>query len=201
MWKDGPVDCATLFHTRVTKFMNDIILLDVGALGHVKDYLIRYKLQHRGLLHAYVILWMSLWIEEDDDVELVTNEITAIALAVYDEGKKEFIESMDDLQKILFKMVTRKLLHSSSKHYYRKYKYGECKYSFPFSIHENNKAEFNARNTRCEYHRPRYIDRNVVPYHATYSLLGGKWMRPQYNEPLSVLTVLISNAFYFSIRD
>jgi hypothetical protein len=27
------------------------------------------------------------------------------------------------------------------------------------------------------------------------------WVRPQYNEPLEVLTMLISNAFHFSIPD
>jgi hypothetical protein len=32
---------------------------------------------------------------------------------------------------------------------------------------------FNARNTRWKYHRPQYIDRNVVPYHATLFLLLG----------------------------
>jgi hypothetical protein len=61
-WKDCPVKCATLFHARVTKFMNDIILFGTRALGHVKDYLIRYELQHHGSLHAHIILW----IQEDD---------------------------------------------------------------------------------------------------------------------------------------
>jgi hypothetical protein len=34
-WKDCPVECATLFHARVTKFMNDIILSRGKALGKV----------------------------------------------------------------------------------------------------------------------------------------------------------------------
>jgi hypothetical protein len=91
-WKDCPVECATLFHTRVTKFMNEIILSKTGALGRVKDYLIRYELQHCGSLHAHIILWI-----EDNDVERVTNEITAVIPASYDDEKKEFIEPTDDL--------------------------------------------------------------------------------------------------------
>jgi hypothetical protein len=38
MWKDCPVECATLFHTHVIKFMNEIILTKAGALVCVKDY-------------------------------------------------------------------------------------------------------------------------------------------------------------------
>jgi hypothetical protein len=63
-WKDCLVECATLFHTQVTKFMNNIILSEAGALGRVKDYLIQYELQHCGSLHAHIILWIN-----DDDVE------------------------------------------------------------------------------------------------------------------------------------
>jgi hypothetical protein len=91
-WKDCHMECTTLFHTRVTKFMNEIILSKTGALGRVKDYLIRYELQHCGSLHAHIILWI-----EDNDVERVTNEITAVIPASYDDEKKEFIEPTDDL--------------------------------------------------------------------------------------------------------
>ena len=40
IWKDCPVEYAMLFHTRVTKFMNGIILSKACALGCIKDYLI-----------------------------------------------------------------------------------------------------------------------------------------------------------------
>jgi hypothetical protein len=39
-WKDCPMECAMLFHTRVTKFMNEIILSEAGMLRRAKDYLI-----------------------------------------------------------------------------------------------------------------------------------------------------------------
>jgi hypothetical protein len=76
-------------------------------------------------------------------------------------------------------MVTRKQLHSCGERCYRKHKHSDCKYGFPFSVHENDKAIFNIRNTRWEYHRPRYIDRNVVPYHATLLLLWGAHLNLQ----------------------
>jgi uncharacterized protein YlbG (UPF0298 family) len=146
--------------------MNEIIFSEARALGRVKDYPIWYEVQHRGSLHAYIILWI-----QDDDVEWITNEITTVVPAAYDNKKEEFIEQTDDLQKTLFSMVRRKQLHSYGECCYHKHKYGECKYSFPFSVHENDKAMFNARNTRWEYHRPQYIDRNIVPYHVVLLLL------------------------------
>jgi hypothetical protein len=63
-WKDCLLECAMLFHARVTKFVNDIIFSGARALGHVKDYLIRYELQYRGSLHAHIIHWI-----QEDDVE------------------------------------------------------------------------------------------------------------------------------------
>ena len=64
--------------------MNEIILPNASALGCVKDYLIRYELQHRGLLHAHIILWI-----EDDDIERLMNEITALVPTTYDNKKEE----------------------------------------------------------------------------------------------------------------
>jgi hypothetical protein len=93
--------------------------------------------------------------------------------------KGRIIEPTDNLQKKLFMMVTRKQLHSCGKRCYCKHKYGECKYGFPLSMHINNKAVFNARSTRWKYHRPWYIDRNVVSYHATLLLLWGAHLNLQ----------------------
>lgn len=87
--------------------MNDIILSRAKALRHVKDYLIRYELQHCGSLHAYIVLWI-----QKDDIEQVTNNIIAVIPATYDEEKEEFIEPTDEFQRTLFKMVIWKQLHS-----------------------------------------------------------------------------------------
>jgi hypothetical protein len=87
----------------------------------------------------------------------------------YDDKKEEFIEPTDDMQRTLFRWYQQ--LHTCGEQRYRKQKHGECKYGFPFSVHKNDKAMFNVRNTRWEDHRPQYIDRNVVPYLATLLLL------------------------------
>ena len=55
-WKDCPVECATLFHTRVQKFMYDILLFGPKVLGTIDQYIIRYELQLRGSMHAHIIL-------------------------------------------------------------------------------------------------------------------------------------------------
>jgi hypothetical protein len=99
------------------------------------------------------------------------NEIIAIVPTAYDDEKEEFIEPTNDMQRELFKMVTRKQLHTCGERCHQKQNYDECKYGFPFSIYKNNKAVFNAQNTRWKYHQPRYIDCNVLPYHATLLLL------------------------------
>jgi hypothetical protein len=63
--------------------MNDIILFGARLLGHVKEYLIRYELQHYRSLHAHIILWI-----EKDDVDRVTNKITVVIPTTYDDGKE-----------------------------------------------------------------------------------------------------------------
>ena len=50
--QDAPVECARLFHDRMTRTMNEWVYIDggktKGVLGRVKDYLIRYEVQDRG---------------------------------------------------------------------------------------------------------------------------------------------------------
>jgi len=58
-WKDCPIECATLFHSFVNMFMYKHILNDNGILGKVKEYVIRYELQHHGSIHAHIILWVE----------------------------------------------------------------------------------------------------------------------------------------------
>jgi hypothetical protein len=46
------VECARIFHERLTRTMNEWVYIDggkaKGVLGRVKDYLIRYEVQDRG---------------------------------------------------------------------------------------------------------------------------------------------------------
>ena len=58
-WKDGLVECATLFHACVEKFMHDILLCGSKILSTIDQYLIRYELQSGGSVHAHIIMWMK----------------------------------------------------------------------------------------------------------------------------------------------
>ena len=58
-WKDFFVECATLFHARVKKFMHDILLFGPKRFGTIDQYVIRYEIHSRGFVHAHIILWMN----------------------------------------------------------------------------------------------------------------------------------------------
>ena len=58
-WKDLTVECTTLFHARVQKFMQEILLIGPKILGTIDQYVIRYELQSRGSVHAHIHLWMN----------------------------------------------------------------------------------------------------------------------------------------------
>ena len=46
-----------------------------------------------------------------------------------------------------------------------------CKYGFPCKVQPNRKPVVDDESGRFLYYRPRYCDRNVVPYHPTIALL------------------------------
>ena len=41
-WKDCHVECVSLFHSRVQKFLHDYILSGPCILGRVKEYVVHY---------------------------------------------------------------------------------------------------------------------------------------------------------------
>jgi hypothetical protein len=73
------MECAILFHTRVKKFMQQLLLSSQHLLDTIKEYVIHYEIQ-LGSLHAYIILWVV-----KNDIESITNEIIAFILATFDE--------------------------------------------------------------------------------------------------------------------
>lgn len=79
MWKDCPIECASLFHVHIDKFMQQYIILGAKVLNSVKEYVICYELWFHGFVHAHFIIWI-----ENADFEQITNEITATVLAIYD---------------------------------------------------------------------------------------------------------------------
>jgi hypothetical protein len=58
-WKDYPIECVTLFHSRVNMFVYKHILNNDNILSKVKKYVIHYELQHHGFVHAHIILWVQ----------------------------------------------------------------------------------------------------------------------------------------------
>jgi len=68
------------------------MLKDNGILGKIKKYVIHYKLQHRGSIHAHIILWVN-----ENGLQRITNEIEAFILAIFDKIIKAFIPPNDSL--------------------------------------------------------------------------------------------------------
>ena len=148
--------------------MHDILLCGPKILGTIDQYVIRYKLQSRGSVHAHIILWMN-----QNDIERVTNEITAATPTIFDTTTGEFLEPIDSHQNKLFKIVMRKQLHICNSRCQQRSNANNYKYGFPFKLHIEEKTTYNPESKRWEYYRPRYEDRNVVPYHASLLLMWG----------------------------
>ena len=118
--------------------MHDILLCGPKILGTIDQYVIRYELQSRGSVHAYIILWMN-----QNDIERVTNEITAATPAIFDTTTGEFIEPIDSHQNELFKIVMRKQLHTCNSRCQQRSNANNCKYGFPFKPHIEEKTTYN----------------------------------------------------------
>jgi hypothetical protein len=43
-WKDCPIECATLFHSRFEQLMQKYILFNNGVIGKVEQHVIQYEL-------------------------------------------------------------------------------------------------------------------------------------------------------------
>jgi hypothetical protein len=81
--------CHGIFFQRISK--------DNGTLGKIKEYVIRYELQHRGSIHAHIILWVN-----EIDLQRIRNEMVVFIPAIFDKITKAFIPPNDSLQFILF---------------------------------------------------------------------------------------------------
>jgi len=108
--QDAPVECATLFHEKVMQFLDSCVLNQKhgkgGILGRVTHYVIRYEVQHRGSLHAHIILWV-----ETDDIDKVAAEITAMIPADFDNDSMSFTDPTCPQQTTLKNLVLRKQIH------------------------------------------------------------------------------------------
>ncbi|WIA28669.1 hypothetical protein OEZ86_011205 [Tetradesmus obliquus] len=72
-WRDMPVEMARLFTDRVETFMaRHVLSARSPILGRVNHYVTRFEAQHRGSLHAHILLWV-----DPADLPRVSQEITA----------------------------------------------------------------------------------------------------------------------------
>jgi len=172
------VECAILFHTRVEKFVQKLLLSSQHLLGTIKEYVICYKIQQLGSLHAHIILWVV-----KNDIENITNEIFAFIPATFDEKKKEFIQPSDGMQNSLYKIVMKKQLHTCGNRCILNESRNQCKHGFPFNAQLYQQFKFNNYTNHWEYHCPKYEDHNVVPYHASLLLLWGAHLYIQRTTP------------------
>jgi hypothetical protein len=172
-WQDAPVECARLFHDRVTAFMNAYILRKENPiLGKVKHYLIRYESQHRGSLHAHILLWL-----DEDDVARVEQEITAsipIHRDVDPTDPNKYIYIEPDPNTMEYELMN--LVMAKQQHTCRSTKYGcrednkPCQRRFPFPPNRSG-THVNKETGRYEYFRFDELDEWVVPYHPLVLLL------------------------------
>ena len=174
-FEDAPVECSTHFLQRIQDFLKEHIFRDDGhgILGRCEHYVIRYEVQHRGSLHAHIVIWITA-----EDVAQAAAEISGCIPAVFDDAKQEFIAPTDPKQLALFNLVTKKQMHTciegmclGDNH--------RCKYGFPHAVQPNRAPVFQATSNRYLYYRPRHEDRNVSPYHPTILLLWGAHMNLQ----------------------
>ena len=75
-------------------------------MGRVKHDVIRWEVQGRGSLHTHVLFWIH-----PDDVELISDQISAAVPADWDDVKNCWIEPEDEAEARLFNIVWHKLQH------------------------------------------------------------------------------------------
>jgi hypothetical protein len=113
---------------------------------------------------SHIVLWV-----DPGDIDRVAGEITAAMPAAYDEGKNKWIEPEHPIQRKLFNIIYHKNQHSCKDGPAGcRNQHNKCKRGFPCKV---NSVEtlYVDENRRYEYWRPRFEDRNVVPYHPTIS--------------------------------
>ena len=172
-FENAPVECSAHFLKRIQDFLREHILHDSGILGKCEHYVIRYEVQHRGSLHAHIVIWIG-----PVDVPRVASEISACVPAVFDEASQDFIVPTDPQRLALFNLVTKKQMHTCIENMCLGDNH-RCKYGFPHATQPCQAPIFQHTNNRWLYYRPRHVDRNVVPYHPVILLLWGAHMNLQ----------------------
>lgn len=166
--------------------MREHIMCKGGLLGRVLHYTLRLEVQGRGSVHAHIILWL-----EKADVDRICNQICACVPAVWkpenpladeaDNGPGEWVYPEDPRLLRLVNTVLRKQVHICSKIAIPGgcCEFGHCARHFPAPLHPSKEAYLEGKEQRWQYYRPRYRDRNIVPYHPGVLLLWDAHMNLQ----------------------
>jgi hypothetical protein len=83
------------------------ILSKNGVIGKVEEYVIWYELQHHGSVSVHVILWAK-----KENVESIGKEIIAFVPTILNATTNKFIESIDSMQNLLYRLAVRKHSHN-----------------------------------------------------------------------------------------
>jgi hypothetical protein len=180
-WKDCPVECARLFHDRVTAFMKEHILsTNHPVLGDVKHFLLRYESQHRGSLHAHILLWI-----DPMQIDAISQEICPSMLVRWEPdphtpGHHVRVDPMPDTPEAdLLQLVQLKQMHQC-----RFTPRGcrdnnrPCSYKFPYPTNHAGTI-FNTNTGHYDYFRFNSANQWIVPYHPTVLLLWRAHMNIQ----------------------
>jgi hypothetical protein len=101
-WKYCTTKCDMLFHARVEKFMQQLLLSSHHLSSNIKEYVIHYEIQQSGSFHAHIIWWVV-----ENDIENITNKIVAFIPITFDE-KHEFIQPTYWIWNEFYKVVMKK---------------------------------------------------------------------------------------------
>ncbi len=55
-YEEAPIECSAHFLKRLKDFMAEHVLHEDSILGNVKHYVIGFEVQHRGSLHAHIVI-------------------------------------------------------------------------------------------------------------------------------------------------
>ncbi len=147
-------------------------------VGTVKHHVCQYEVQHRGSLHAHIILWL-----DPADVDCVAAETSAYVLLPGMQLLQLSCRLKSELN-TLFQYVTKKQMHFCREQHCLE---NSPTCSFPHRRTDHLSIQLPSANG----HRPQHCDRKVVPYYPVVLLLWGAHMNPlRIHHKLSCLVIL-----------
>ena len=118
-------------------------------------------------MHAHICIWL-----DPDDVDTLKEEITAHKPGTTDtSGRNVEPPHEHSHARRLHDIIIQKMLHKCRKGLCHIDKH--CKLGFPMKQQTQRAACMNENTQKYDYYRPRFTDRNVVPYHPLLTYFWG----------------------------